>query len=415
MRQTADLGTNIRDKSTFSTRRRTPNNQIRVPDDIKPRYNRRRSVEAGDVAPDHELSDSGPSDSEFSADEASDSEEELDSHSPTKTTFPSASLTSVETTIPATITLPQLTTPATTLATTTQATLSSIQETWMATSQLTIPSPPATTLETRTTTTLSPVQESSQPTPTPALTSATSDMISAVPVVSVSDSVPALGSGAPAVTTLATEQSSSRRTLTTASPSEVPKSNNAETRPPIGEGQDVSHDHPFNTAGTIAGATIGTLAAVCLIMLLIWIWRRRRNRLPANLPGMSEPLGQHNSPNTIQWHTSAPAPVTKRSPSSIMNRLMTAVYAAEDGNHRDSDEYYNTSHANESTQRLTTLPMQPPQHPPSVAARTEETTWNSWGGGNSQSLPPPQQRQRPVNNWWVERYFKSQPMGGGEC
>jgi len=108
-----------------------------------------------------------------------------------------------------------------------------------------------------------------------------------------------------------------------------------------------------------------------------------------------------------------------------MNQLMTAAYATEDGNgYRNSREVFDTyadekqqqqqqrgfmAHENESMQRLT-IPRQSYMRPVSIAARTEttnktESTWKTWGVLAGSSQPP----HKPVH-WWVDRYFKSQPM-----
>ncbi|KAI1734186.1 hypothetical protein F4680DRAFT_439157 [Xylaria scruposa] len=187
-------------------------------------------------------------------------------------------------------------------------------------------------------------------------------------------------------------------------PLEVPQSSNA-INPPNETTSGTSNSS--QKAGQIAGGTIGGIAFVGLLLLAIWLWRRRRNRdnrlstmLPDDTPYMNPPLG---------------GPEKSRSPSSIMNQLMTAAYAAEEGrDYRDSnqmfDNYANekqgfTSHANESMERLTAPPAAQLRHQ-SIAARTEstektESTWKTWGVlAGSSRVPQPR-------NWWVDRYFRT--------
>lgn len=144
-----------------------------------------------------------------------------------------------------------------------------------------------------------------------------------------------------------------------------------------------------------------------ILVFAIWMWRRRRNRAKY----LSRMV-----PDDTQYVDPQPGePGKTRSPSSIMNQLMTAAYAAEDGqDYRNSNEIFDnyanekqgfTAHENESTERLTVPPAAQLRHE-SIAARTEttnktESTWKSWGvlaGPSRLSLP---------KNWWVDRYFRT--------
>ncbi|KAJ8129554.1 hypothetical protein O1611_g4076 [Lasiodiplodia mahajangana] len=179
---------------------------------------------------------------------------------------------------------------------------------------------------------------------------------------------------------------------------------------PTDESQGSTSDHSQQRAGQIAGGVVGGIAFIGLVLLAIWMWRRRRNR-DNYLSRMSA-----MPPDDTQYPVPQPrAPGNYRSPSSIMNQLMTAAYAAEDGrSYRDSDgifdNYANEKqafaiHENESTERLT-IPASAQLRPPSIAARTEttsrtESTWKTWGVlAGSSRLPAPK-------NWWVDRYFRT--------
>ncbi|KAI0150551.1 hypothetical protein GGR57DRAFT_185846 [Xylariaceae sp. FL1272] len=142
-------------------------------------------------------------------------------------------------------------------------------------------------------------------------------------------------------------------------------------------------------AGVIAAATIGSIAVLALILFMFWRYRRGSRRANDSDQSRAESW-QPNGPET------APASgqtSTKRSPSSIMNYLMRAAYAAEDGmgyNGNASDEksaagFYANKH--ESTERLTFPPGAQLRHP-SVSARTEtsnatEGTWRTWGASGA--------------------------------
>ncbi|KAI0443099.1 hypothetical protein F4803DRAFT_516858 [Xylaria telfairii] len=162
-------------------------------------------------------------------------------------------------------------------------------------------------------------------------------------------------------------------------------------------------------AGEIAGGVIGGLAFVGILVFAIWMWRRRRNRAKY----LSRMV-----PDDTQYVDPQPGgPGKTRSPSSIMNQLMTAAYAAEDGrdySNRNSNEIFDnyanekqgfTAHENESSERLTVPPAAQLRHE-SIAARTEttnktESTWRSWG-----VLAGPSRLSQP-KNWWVDRYFRT--------
>ncbi|KAI0912062.1 hypothetical protein F4823DRAFT_583130 [Ustulina deusta] len=160
-------------------------------------------------------------------------------------------------------------------------------------------------------------------------------------------------------------------------------------------------------AGQIAGGTIGGIAFIGLAIFAIWTWRRRCRSQANHLSRASDA--------SIQYLAEQPrGPGKSRSPSSIMNQLMTAAYAAEDGqDYRNSgrivDNYANekrglSAYGNESTERLT-APAAAQLRPPSIAGRTEttnetESTWKTWGvlAGSSRISVP--------RNWWVDRYFR---------
>ncbi|KAI8950079.1 hypothetical protein F4801DRAFT_550920 [Xylaria longipes] len=160
-------------------------------------------------------------------------------------------------------------------------------------------------------------------------------------------------------------------------------------------------------AGQIAGGTVGGIAFVSLLLFAIWMWRRRRNRDNRLSRMLLDSTPYPNPP---------PGELEKtRSPSSIMNQLMTAAYAAEEGrDYRDSNQIFDnsanekqgfTAHENESTERLTVPPAAQLRHQ-SIAARTEttdrtESTWKTWGvlAGTSRVSAP--------RNWWVDRYFRT--------
>ncbi|KAJ2985793.1 hypothetical protein NUW58_g5347 [Xylaria curta] len=120
------------------------------------------------------------------------------------------------------------------------------------------------------------------------------------------------------------------------SSTDVPQPTNAIRLPSESEDSGSSNSQK---AGQIAGGTIGSIAAVGLIFFAIWLWRRHRNRhsrFSRMLPDETRYLA-----------TQPPHPGKARSPSSIMNQLMTAAYEAEDGvDYRDSEQIFD-NYANE--------------------------------------------------------------------
>ncbi|RWA08427.1 hypothetical protein EKO27_g6665 [Xylaria grammica] len=318
--------------------------------------------------PPDELSDGESSDDELSDGESSDEEDPEDEGStkappPPGGAHPSTSLGSGATTTSISSRSTTVAIPATTLLTTT--------------------SQPAK--ETATTSPQLPVSDSSSSSLPPASSAPTSSQggpvgststqissSSAIPTVSTSP-IPVLSPGNPTTSTSVLSQSTDD--AQTGGPTNVPQVDNA-INPPD-EGGSSTSSNP-QRAGQIAG---GTIAFIGLIFFAY----------PAPPPGKS------------------------RSPSSIMNQLMTAAYAAEDGaGYRNSaeaiDNYANekqqfTAYRGESTERLT-VPAAAQLRPPSIAARTEttdktESTWKTWGvlaGSSRVSMP---------RNWWVDRYFRT--------
>ncbi|TRX97029.1 hypothetical protein FHL15_001823 [Xylaria flabelliformis] len=366
------------DRVTFHQRRRTPAFRFVTRGDVKPQPD----VPAGGAPVDDELSDGESSDDEFSDKELDDgesSDEETDDEPengggvgtppPQDNTPPSTPV------LPGTATSSMSTIPAPTQTAISGATdLPPFSSTFVSS-----PSIPGMA-----TNTLSP-SPSSLPS-------------SAIPVVSPSATSVLNSDNLTTPTATASPQSTSN------SPLEVPQSSNAIDPP------DETTNSPSNSsqkAGQIAGGTIGGIAFVGLILLAIWLWRRRRNR-DSRLSRML--------PDDTQYMNPPPGgPEKSRSPSSIMNQLMTAAYAAEEGrDYRDSnqifDNYANekqrfTTHENESMERLTVPPAAQLRHQ-SIAARTEstektESTWKTWGvlAGSSRVSQP--------RNWWVDRYFRT--------
>ncbi|GAW17144.1 hypothetical protein ANO14919_065940 [Xylariales sp. No.14919] len=343
--------------------------------------------------PPDELSDGESSDDELSDGESSDEEDSEDEGStkappPPGGAHPSTSLGLGATTTSISSRSTTVAIPATTLLTTTSQ----------------------PTKETATTSPQLPVSDSSSSSLPPASsdhtssqggpvvsTSAQISSSSAIPTASTSP-IPVLSPGNPTTSTSVLSQSTDDGQL--GGPTNVPQVDNA-INPPD-EGGSSASNNP-QRAGQIAGGTIGSIAFIGLVFFAVWLWRRRRreaNRLSIRSNDMQYP---------------APPPGKSRSPSSIMNQLMTAAYAAEDGaNYRNSaeafDNYANekqqfTAYRGESTERLT-VPAAAQLRPPSIAARTEttdktESTWKTWGvlaGSSRVSMP---------RNWWVDRYFRT--------
>ncbi|KAI0189931.1 hypothetical protein EV127DRAFT_511963 [Xylaria flabelliformis] len=363
---------------TFHQRRRTPAFRFVTRGDEKPQP----GVPTGGAPAEDELSDGESSDDEFSDKEIDDgesSDEELDDEPeneggvgtppPKDNTPPSTPV------LPGTATSSVSTVPAPTQTVTTSPT----------------DLPPASS---------TPVSSQSIPAMTTNTLSPSSSSLpsSAIPVVSPSATSVLNPDDLTTPTATASPQSTSNPPL------DVPQSSNA-INPP--DESTSSASNSSKKAGQIAGGTIGGIAIVGLILLAIWLWRRRRNRdnrlsrmPPDDAQYMNPPLG---------------GPEKSRSPSSIMNQLMTAAYAAEEGrDYRDSnqifDNYANekqrfTAHENESMERLT-VPQAAQLRHQSIAARTEstektESTWKTWGvlAGSSRVSQP--------RNWWVDRYFRT--------
>ncbi|KAI1120812.1 hypothetical protein F5Y10DRAFT_257647 [Nemania abortiva] len=334
---------------------------------------------------DESSADELESDDEFSDDEFSDEELSDDEDSPpTSSTLPSTSsgleatttfISSQSTTVAAPTATVSATTSAANLATT-SSTLTPSQ---------TIPLMSKSTL-------LPPASTSSfSPATTPTVPT------SAVPVLDPGDLT---------TSTSILPQSTSNAQLGTSTDASPP----ANFINPTGESRD-STSNNSQRAGQIAGGVVGGIVFVGLILFAVWMWRRRRRIRDNRLSRMSE-----MPPDDTRYLASQPrGPGNYRSPSSIMNQLMTAAYAAEDGrSYRDSDRIFDTyssekqaftTHENESTERLT-IPAAAQLRPPSIAARTEttnrtESTWKTWGVlAGSSRLPAPR-------NWWVDRYFRT--------
>ncbi|KAI1751382.1 hypothetical protein F4782DRAFT_194530 [Xylaria castorea] len=364
---------------TLHQRRRTPDFQFAVrahekrkpdvpaggaPADDKSSADELSDDESSDVElSDHELDDGESSDEE--TDEDPDNGGGVGTPPPKNSTPPLGTATSFMSTVPA---------PTEQTATTSPTNLPPASSTLV--SSQSIPAMPTDTL----------------PPPSSSLVS------SAIPIVS-SSTTPVLNpDDLTTPTTAVSPQSTSNSLL------DVPQSGNAINLPDETEG---SASNSTQKAGQIAGGIVGGIAFVGLFLIAIWIWRRRRNR-DSRLSRMLPDDTRYSSPQPRETETS-------RSPSSIMNQLMMAAYAAEEGrDYRDSiqilDNYANekqgfTTHENESTERLTVPPTAQLRHQ-SIAARTEttnrtESTWKTWGvlAGTSRVSPP--------RNWWVDRYFRT--------
>ncbi|KAI0554658.1 hypothetical protein F4679DRAFT_526983 [Xylaria curta] len=358
---------------TFHQRRRTPAFRFIARGDEKPQPD----VPVGGAPAGDELSDDETSDDEFSDNDLDDGESSDEEDEPDVGTPPPKDNTPPSTpALPGTAMSSTLTVPAPTQTATIRPTDLPPASSTLVSSQ---------SIPAMATNTLSP--SSSLPS-------------SAIPVVSPS----ATSVLNPFPDDLTTPTATASPQSTSNPPLEVPQSSNA-INPPDETTSSTSNNS--QKAGQIAGGTIGGIAFVGLILLAIWLWRRRRNRdnrlsrmLPDDTQYMNPPPG---------------GPEKSRSPSSIMNQLMTAAYAAEEGrDYRDSnqifDNYANekqgfTSHANESMERLTAPPAAQLRHQ-SIAARTEstektESTWKTWGvlAGSSRVSQP--------RNWWVDRYFRT--------
>ncbi|KAI0402253.1 hypothetical protein F4802DRAFT_618100 [Xylaria palmicola] len=391
-----------------------------------------------------ELSDDEFSDAEISDDEPEDEPE--DDEKETGIPAPGNSAPSTTPLLPGTTALSSPSTtvaaPATTLSTVTQSTKNTVPATTAldtasltATTSLppketasTIPSFDSSTIGSSqsisvTMTQSLPVSSSSA---LPSLTTPTSSS-GAIPVLNPSD-----------LTTSSFVFPSTTSDAQLGGPTDEAQADNNAAQPPDGIGSSASSTQK---AGQIAGGTVGGIALVGFFLVAVWMWRRRKNRDSNNrLSGLPEDISR--LPGEQQYdeapHYSAAPPLLQlqqpaktRSPSSIMNQLMTAAYAAEDGRdpgRRDSEQLFFgaggyadekqggglgfTAHPNESSERLTAPPaaVRQSRHQSrhqSIAARTEttersESTWKTWGVLAGSSRPP-----AGPKNWWVDRYLRS--------
>ncbi|KAF2963992.1 hypothetical protein GQX73_g9588 [Xylaria multiplex] len=369
---------------------------------------------AGDVPvgadpPSDELSGDETSDDEFSDGESSDDDEEEEEDEdegqvkvpapppPPKDAPSSTSLGPGNPTASASSRSTAITPPATTLLTTTSQ---PAKETATSSSQPLVSDSSSASLPTA-----SSALTSSQSIPvmsTSAQQSPSSSLVSSsVTSITSTSPIPVLIPGTSITSTSGLSQSTSDGQLV--SPTNIPQADNSISAP---EESGSSTSSNSQRAGQIAGGTIGGIAFIGLIIFAIWMWRRRRNQAD-RLSRMSDDMQYYAAP--------AQAVGKSRSPSSIMNQLMTAAYAAEDGgNYRNSEQNFDgyanekqrfTAHEGESTERLTP-PAAAQLRPPSIAARTEttnrtESTWKTWGvlAGSSRVSAP--------RNWWVDRYLRA--------
>ncbi|KAI0870244.1 hypothetical protein GGS24DRAFT_476064 [Hypoxylon argillaceum] len=389
-------------RSSFYERRRMPHFQISARGDGSSEV----SVPAAGVPVDDELSDDElTTDDEFSDEDISDdelSDDEEDPHHTPGTPPPTSSEVGITTTISSqSIIVPVPTTNAATTTTDTSTTpLLTTSKPAKETATASTTSP-ATTSSTLTSSRTIPVMT------TNTLLAPTSTRLSSSATTTVSTSAAAvLNPGDLTTSTSVLSQSTSSTQAASSTGLSQPESS---TNPIDEKGNSTSNNS--QRAGQIAGGVIGSIAFIGLALFAVWMWRRRRQRRNKHLSRMSEMPA-----NETQYPAPQPrGPGPYRTPSSIMNQMMTAVYAAEDGrSYRDSsrifDNYSNekqasTAHENESTERLT-MPSPVQLRPPSIAARTEttnrtESTWKTWGvlAGSSQ-LPAPR-------NWWVDRYLRT--------
>ncbi|KAI0010558.1 hypothetical protein F4779DRAFT_616525 [Xylariaceae sp. FL0662B] len=190
---------------------------------------------------------------------------------------------------------------------------------------------------------------------------------------------------------------------------------------------DNENDSPSSDAviafGTIGGVVI--LGAICFVLWKFW-WRRKRTG-KANVAWLS-PFSKYRKMEEPrqQSNMKGDGPGTKTE-SKIMDDLMAAAYAAEDGNGRQTYDGYANEKQNINQPPMTipaaggrgsdlyvsqvvsgfykapqtnglTMPpnaRMPPRPPPSIAAETEvtnstETTWRTWGVS---------QDKKPKENW----------------
>ncbi|KAI3322507.1 hypothetical protein HD806DRAFT_500253 [Xylariaceae sp. AK1471] len=370
-------------RGSYIQRRKVSGFRISVRDDEKPQDG---------VPSDSKPLDDEPSDDELSADDDTDDEGEPDTPPPTTTTFPPSSLPLETTTTSISSQSMTPTAPSTTQLTTPAA---------PATTLLTTSKPPKETVTVTTSSKLAPSDTSS--TSLPPTTSTLSSPIINLPIASTSV-LPVLNptdrtSTTPVLPEITGDASQSENTL---SPS---------------DDRTVGASHSSKRAGEIAGATVGSIALIAIIFFAIWMWRRRRNRDSAHDASRTSGMPMPADDNMQYRHQQPRGHDTERSPSSIMNQLMTAAYAAEDGmGYRNSEQDFDHYAAaekprfvaleNESMERLT-VPAGAQLRHQSIAARTEttnrtESTWKTWGVLAGSSQPPPGPR-----NWWVDRYFRT--------
>ncbi|KAI0448983.1 hypothetical protein F5B21DRAFT_77106 [Xylaria acuta] len=372
---------------TFHLRRRTPGLQILARADEKPKP----GVPAGGAPIDDESSADELSDDESSDDEFPDNELDNGESSDEKPdNGGGVGIPPPKNSTPSTLVIPGTATSISTQPTTVQAPTKETATTGR------------TNLPPASSTVVSSQDIPAMPTNTLLPPSSSLVSSSTIPIVSTS-TIPVLNTAdltTPATTAL--PQSTSDPLL--GGSTDVPQSGNA-----IDPLDETGGSGPNSTqkAGQIAGGTVGGIAFVGLLFA-IWMWRRRRHR-DNHLSRMLPDDTQYLNPQQGE-------PEKTRSPSSIMNQLMTEAYAAEEGrDYRDSnqilDNYVNekqgfTAHENESTERLTFPPTAQLRHQ-SITARTEttnrtESTWKTWGvlAGTSRVSAP--------RNWWVDRYFRTQ-------
>lgn len=195
---------------------------------------------------------------------------------------------------------------------------------------------------------------------------------------------------------------------------------------------------------TIAVGVVGSVVAIAAIIFFVWICRRRRNRAGDGDRGLFSGFRKMEEPQEPVWTNDGLAGKTQgKTQSKIMDDLMAAAYAAEDGNASQFGGYTDEKHHSQAPQmRQLTKPdprdarssggsntlyvnqilsgfykapradglaappnaRMPPPAAPSVAAQTEttnttESTWRTWGW--SQKKPP--------KETWVDRCIR---LGG---
>ncbi|KAI1457912.1 hypothetical protein F4805DRAFT_160067 [Annulohypoxylon moriforme] len=199
--------------------------------------------------------------------------------------------------------------------------------------------------------------------------------------------------------------------------------------------------------GTIAFGTIGAVVIVAAIAGFIWWCRRRRNRGKGGLFGSTsssgfEKMEEPRRPVTADYGSSRDTS-SRNTQSRMMDNLMAAAYAAEDGNASQYGTYTGDKRQSNTTafpgdarqptpmrqsstnslyvnqllsgfykgQRadgLTAPPnaRMPPPAAPSVAGRTEvtatsESTWRTWGWS--------QPKQQQPKEGWIDKCIR---LGG---